>query len=408
MASPTTIAVLATLDSKGEEAAYLRDEIAAAGLQPMLVDVGVGGEAALAADISRDQVAAAAGTGVAALLDGDVTTAEALSAMAQGAGVLLAQWVKDEAIAGALGLGGGKGTALIAQAMRSLPIGFPKLLVSTAASGNTRRFLGSKDIWIVSPVTDLMGVNRINQGILRQAAAAICAMALLPREAESAPSRPALALTSYGVTTPAAERCKALAEELGYEVLVFHARGTGGQAMEELIEREVFAGVLDLTLSELADEVAGGIASAGPQRLEAAGRVGIPQVVAPGALDVVNFGPPGTVPEKLAGRVFYPHSSSATLMRTNAQESAELGQLVARKLNAATGPVAVLIPLEGYSALDVSGKPFYDPDANAAFVEALEAALSADVILVKLPYHVNDPLFAEQMVGTLDRLIAGR
>jgi uncharacterized protein (UPF0261 family) len=408
MASPITIGVVATLDSKGEEAAYLRDEIAAAGLRPLVLDVGVRGQPAFPADVNREQVAAAAGTSVADLLSADRTSADALSTMAQGAGELLADMVEAGTIAGVLGLGGGKGTALIAQAMRRLPIGFPKILVSTAASGNTRRFLGSKDIWIVSPVTDLMGVNRINRGTLRQAAAAICAMARLPRETESTLDRPAVALTSYGVTTPAAERCKALAEERGYEVLVFHARGTGGLAMEELIERRVFAGVLDLTLSELADEVAGGIASAGAQRLEATGRAGIPQVVAPGALDVINFGPPSTVPEKHAGRVFYPHSASATLMRTSAEESAELGRLVAAKLNAATGPVAVLIPLEGYSALDADGKRFHDPDANAAFVEALEGALSPGITLLKLPHHVNDPAFADQMVQTLDSLIGGQ
>jgi len=399
------VALIGTLDSKSEEIAYVRDETMTRGIKPLVIDVGIRGEPGFAPDISREQVAAAAGTTIDALLSADATTADALATMARGAGVILIGLHAQGVIAGVLGLGGGKGTALISQAMRALPIGFPKVIVSPNASGNTRRFVGSKDIWMVSPITDLMGLNRINRRILQQAAAAICAMAQSPEQPRVDSPRLEVALTSYGVTTPAAERCKALAERLGLEVLVFHARGTGGQAMEELVRRGVFAGVLDLTLSELANEVAGGIASAGLHRLEAATEVGVPQVVVPGALDVINFGPPGTIPERYSGRVFYPHSASATLMRTNAEESVELGRLIATKLNAARGPVAVLIPLLGFSALDREGKAFYDPGANAGFIDSLEKAISPEVAVRKLPYHVNDPSFADEMVQTLGTML---
>ncbi len=403
----TMVALLGTLDSKSEEIAYVRDEMLSQGVTPLVMDVGIRGEPGFPPDIRREQVANAAGANMDNLLTADSTTADLLTTMAQGAGELLKQLHADGSIQGVIGLGGGKGTALISQAMRELPIGFPKLIVSPNASGNTRRFVGSKDIWMASPVTDLMGLNRINRRILQQAAAAICAMAQLPEGPKVSSRRPALALTSFGVTTPAAERCKALAEQLGFEVLVFHARGTGGQAMEELIQRGVFAAVLDLTLSELADEMAGGIASAGPHRLEAAGEVGIPQVWVPGALDVINFGPPGTVPERYSGRVFYPHSASATLMRTNVEESIALGRMLAAKANAARGPVAVLIPLRGFSALDMEGKPFHHPEADAAFVRMLEQSLSPHVTVRKLPLHINDPGFADEVVQTLASLMGG-
>jgi uncharacterized protein (UPF0261 family) len=402
-----TIALLATLDSKGQEIACVRDVVVGQGIQTLIIDVGVRGSPTVTPDVSRQQVAIAAGTTLDALLQAKLTSADALSTMARGASVLLKQFCAEGSIAGVLGLGGGKGTALIAEAMRALPIGFPKVLVSTAASGDTRRFIGSKDIWMISPVTDLMGLNRINRTILEQAATAICAMATLP-VGETASKQPAIALTSYGVTTQASERCKALAERLGFEVIVFHARGTGGQAMEELIERGVFAGILDLTLSELANELAGGNASAGPQRLEAAGRAGIPQVIVPGALDVINFGPPNTVPDKYKGRKLYPHSASATLMRTDRDESAELGQIVANKLNAARGPVSVLIPAKGFSALDRENQPFYDPQADTAFAQSLEGHLLSTVAVRKLPWHINDPEFADEVVRTLASMMAGQ
>jgi uncharacterized protein (UPF0261 family) len=404
----TTVVLLGTLDSKSEETAFVRDELLTRGISPLVIDVGVLGEPGLHPDIDRREVAVAAGAAFEDLLIGDRTTADVLSVMARGASALLCRLYQEGAISGVMGLGGGKGTALIAEAMRALPIGFPKVIVSPNASGNTERFVGSKDIWMVSPVTDLMGLNRINRRTLAQGAAAICAMATLPPDAQVGSPKPAIALTSYGVTTPAAERCKALSEQLGFEVLVFHARGTGGRAMEELIRGGTFVAVLDLTLSELADEVAGGTATAGPHRLEAAGETGIPQVVAPGALDVINFGPPGTVPERYAGRLFYPHSTSATLMRTNAAESARLGQLVAAKLNLAKGPVTVLIPSRGFSALDAEGKPFHDPAADAAFVRALQESLSPEVTLIELPCHVNDPAFADQMVQELARMVGSR
>ncbi len=326
--------------------------------------------------------------------------------MARGATAVLTRLFAEGRVQGVLALGGSGGSAIATQAMRALPVGVPKLMVSTLASGDTRPYVGAVDVTMMYPVVDIAGINRISARILANAAAAIAGMAR--RYAAAAPAvddRPLIGATMFGVTTPCVTAARRRLEERGYEVLVFHATGTGGQAMEALARGGYLAGVLDITTTELADELVGGVLSAGPERLEAAGEAGLPQVVSLGALDMVNFGPLDTVPERFRGRRLYQHNPTVTLMRTTPEECAELGRIVARKLNRARGPLAVFIPLRGVSAIATEGGPFYDPEADRALVESLRAELRPDVEVHALDMDINDPRFAEAMADRLDELI---
>jgi uncharacterized protein (UPF0261 family) len=285
--------------------------------------------------------------------------------------------------------------------MQALPVGVPKLMLSTMASGDTSSYVGSTDITMMASITDIAGVNSISAQILANAAAAMVGMVkAAPVELEGA--RPLVAATMFGVTTPAVTAARTDLEERGYEVLVFHCTGTGGRAMENLIEAGFFDGVLDLTTTELCDELVGGVLSAGPDRMGAAARTGVPQVVSLGALDMVNFGAPDTVPAKFAGRIMYEHNPSVTLMRTTPEESAELGRQIAEKLSTATGPTTLFIPLKGVSMIAVEGQPFYDPDADAALFGAIRDHLPDSVDLVEMDCDINDPAFAKAMAETLD------
>ncbi len=297
-------------------------------------------------------------------------------------------------------LGGSAGTAIATAAMRALPYGFPKLMVSTLASGDIKPYVGTKDICMMPSVLDIAGLNRVSRRILSNAAGAICGM-VASEPAVALDQKPAIAATMFGVTTPCVTAARRILEERGYEVLVFHATGTGGQAMEQLIEDGAFQAVLDVTTTELADELVGGVMSAGPHRLEAAGRKGIPQLVCPGAIDMVNFGPAETVPAQFRSRNLYLHNPSVTLMRTTPEECAEIGRITAIKLNRASGPVTVLIPLQGVSAIDKAGGPFYSPEALNAYRRALKATLSPAIRLVELDAHINDESFARAAVDLL-------
>jgi uncharacterized protein (UPF0261 family) len=277
--------------------------------------------------------------------------------------------------------------------MRALPYGFPKLMVSTLAAGDIKPYVGTKDICMMPSVLDIAGLNRVSRRILSNAAAAICGM-VAAEPARAREDKPAIAATMFGVTTPCVTAARRILEEKGYEVLVFHATGTGGQAMEQLIEEGAIQAVLDLTTTELADELAGGVMSAGPHRLEAAGRKCIPQLVCPGAIDMVNFGPAETVPLKFRSRKLYVHNSTVTLMRTTPEECAEIGRITATRLNRASGPVTVLIPLQGVSAIDKLGGPFYSPEALNFYCRALKATLNSGIHLVELDAHINDDSFA--------------
>lgn len=407
MPIPKTVVILGTLDTKGYEVQYVKTLVERRGHRVLVVDTGVRGEPAFAADVSRAEVAAAGGADVRELAAaGD--RGQAIAAMLKGAVAVVTRLHAEGRLDGALALGGGSGTALGSAALRALPFGVPKLIVSTKASGDVAPYVGTKDIAMLNSVTDIMGLNPLLRRVLANAAGAIAGM--VETKIEDTAVRHAVALTAFGVTTPAAMRCRELLLNAGYEPLVFHASGTGGRAMEELISQGSVDAVLDLTTTELADELCGGKQSAGPERLEAAGRQGIPQVVVPGAMDMVNFGPPETVPAKYAGRRFYRHNPNTTLMRTTAEENAILGRWVGEKLARARGKAALLLPLRGFSEYDREGGVFYDPEADAAFVEAVLATLAAQEAAVEvqqLDLHINDPAFAAQAVETLLRL-AGR
>jgi uncharacterized protein (UPF0261 family) len=286
--------------------------------------------------------------------------------------------------------------------MRALPFGLPKVMVSTKASGDVGPYVGTRDIVMFHSVTDIMGLNLLLRRVLANAAGAVVGM--LNMDVEDMAPRPTVGLTAFGVTTAAAMRCRQLLGEAGFETMVFHANGTGGRAMEELVAEGAFQAILDLTTTELPDELCGGKQSAGPGRLEAAGAHALPQVVAPGAMDMVNFGPPETVPARYAGRRFYRHNPNTTLMRTTAEENTTLGRWLGEKLARARGPVALLLPLRGFSEYDREGGVFWDPEADRAFVEAAVAAAGGGIEIQHLDLHINDPAFADRAVATLLRL----
>jgi uncharacterized protein (UPF0261 family) len=398
-----TVALLGAFDTKGGDFAFLKQRIEQNGFATLTIDFGVLGTPTLDADISRTAVAAAAGRDLAALAAGD-DRGDAVTAMTEGATAHVLRLFGQGRIHAIMAMGGGAATTLGTAVMRRLPIGFPKLMVSTLVGAtNLQPYIGSSDIVMMPSVVDVAGLNRISRMIYSGAADAICGMVNWSREAEadSAPARPLIAATMFGMTTPCLTRASKHLEARGYEVLVFHANG-GGRVMESLIEDGLIDGVLDITTTELADELLGGTRSAGPKRLEAAARKGVPQVVSLGALDAVNFGTPDTVPQRFAGRRFYRHNAQTTLMRTSPQEAAELGRIIAGKLNAAAGPVLLLLPLRGFSNLDAKGQAFEDREADAALIAALHRHVdSARVRLREVDAHINDPSFADLAAESL-------
>ena len=398
-----TVVLLGTLDTKGAEYAFLRDRVRAAGCDVILVDAGVMSASPLA-DVSADAVAAAAGADRAGLaIAGD--RGPAVAAMTRGATEIVRRLHAQGRLDGILGLGGSGGSSLVSAAMQALPVGVPKLLVSTMASGDTRPYVGTTDIAMLYSVVDIAGINGISERILSNAAAAIAGMASASASfASGIAAKPLIGATMFGVTTPCVSAARELLEARGYEVLVFHATGAGGRAMEALMQAGFITGALDVTTTELADELVGGVLSAGPDRLEAAGALGLPQVVSLGALDMVNFGPLDTVPAAFRDRNLYQHNATVTLMRTTEAECAELGRILARKLNAATGPLAVFVPTGGVSMIDAPGKPFHDPAADAALVRELKTGLRSGVEVVEMTTHINDPAFARAMAERLDEL----
>jgi uncharacterized protein (UPF0261 family) len=401
--TPKIIALLGTFDTKGEEFCFLRERIESAGLRTLMIDVGVLGDPAFAVDISAADVAAAAKENLAALR-AERDRGRSVTAMATGAQAMLGWLVEQGALHGVVSLGGSAGTAIATAAMRALPYGFPKLMVSTLAAGDTRPYVGTRDICMMPSVLDIAGLNRVSRRILSNAAGAICGM-VAAEQATAPDQKPSIAATMFGVTTPCVTAARRALEARGYEVLVFHATGTGGRAMEQLIEDGAFVAVLDLTTTELADELVGGVMSAGPHRLQGAARKGIPQVVCPGAIDMVNFGPLETVPAQFHFRNLHIHNSSVTLMRTTPEECAEIGRITAMRLNGASGPVTVLIPLRGVSALDRDGGPFFSHEALNAYRLALKAELSRNIRLVELDAHINDESFARAAADLLIELL---
>jgi len=398
-----TVAIIGTLDTKSEEFGYLRSCIESAGLGTLLIDCGVLEPTQLTPDVPRQEVAAAAGVLIEDLVAAHDRGA-AITAMTSGAVAVIQRLFREGRIAGLISLGGSAGTTIGTGAMRSLPAGLPKVMVSTLASGDVRPFVGTKDILMMYPIVDIAGLNRFSRRVLSNAAAAIAGM-VSNEWAEPAGAKPLVAATMFGVTTPCVTAARKVLEQSGCEVLVFHATGTGGMAMEELISDGYIAGVLDITTTELADELAGGVLSAGPHRLEAAGKRGIPQVVCPGAIDMVNFGPLESVPERYRGRRLHVHNANVTLMRTTPEECTELGRITAQKLSRAMGQVVFLMPLRGVSAIDAEGLPFWWPDADRAYLDALKSALDPRIRLMEVDAHINEESFSTAAASALLELM---
>lgn len=395
--------LLATLDTKGEETQYLVEQLHDLGVSVSLVDVGTYSEPVVKPDVDRDAIFAAA---VADWRDlaakGD--RGESIAAAARGAARFMAAEFEAGNVSGVIGLGGSAGTTIAASAMRQLPIGVPKLIISTLASGQVRPFVGDKDIIMMNSVVDIAGLNSINRMVFRNAAAAMAGMTSHQTRREQS-TRPVIAATMFGVTTPCVQNARKILEGAGYEVVVFHATGNGGQAMESLIREGQIAGVLDITTTELADELVGGILSAGSERLTAAAQRGLPQVVSVGALDMVNFGPRETTPEKYESRTFYQHNPTVTLMRTTAAECEQLGREIGGKISQSEGPTAVILPLAGVSAIDADEQPFCDPEARECLFHGIRNT-AVGVEIIEYPGHINDSGFAERAARKLIEMLS--
>ncbi|HLW64350.1 MAG TPA: Tm-1-like ATP-binding domain-containing protein [Gemmataceae bacterium] len=402
-----SVLLMGTLDTKGTEVAFVRDLLREAGVSVTVLDAGVLGAPAFAAEIPHEKVFEAAGTTL-ARIQKQADRGQAIEAAARGAAKIARELHASGQVHGMLALGGSAGTSIGTAAMRALPFGIPKLMVSTLASGQVQPYVGVRDIMMMHSVVDISGLNRISRTVLANAAAAMIGMIQhsFRREPKAnAEDKPLVAATMFGVTTPCVEAGRKILEANGFEVLVFHATGTGGRTMESFISDGLIRGVLDITTTELADELVGGILSAGKDRLTAAAIRGIPQVISLGALDMVNFGPPDTVPEKFKGRRFYQHNPNVTLMRTTPEENDALGKEIAEKASAAKGKTAILIPKKGVSAIDRERQPFWWPEADAALFQSLRHWLSPHVELIELELHINDAEFAETAVRTLLKLM---
>ena len=395
-----TIAIVGCLDTKGEETGFLREVIENTGNRAWVIDTGVLEPPAFEPDTSREAVAEAGGASLAELLE-KKDRGFAMTVMSAGAAAITGELFANSKIDGIIAAGGSANTTIGATAMQALPVGFPKLLVSTLACGDVSAWVGTRDITMMYSVVDIAGINRISAVILRNAANAVVAMAAGKKE-EPGDTRPLIAASMFGVTTPCVTEARRVLEEAGFEVIVFHATGAGGRTMEALISDGLFAGVLDITTTELADERVGGILSAGPGRLTAAGLNGTPQLVSTGATDMVNFG--GTTPAEFEGRLFYKHNPAVTLMRTSAEECRELGREIAEKVSGAKGPAAIMLPLSGVSAIDREGEAFDDPAAREALFDAIRHH-PAEVEVNELPLHINDPEFAVACARRLVDLI---
>jgi len=385
------------------ELAYCAEQLAATGAAVVTVDVGTSGSPTHRCGISREAVAACHPRGSDAVL-GCHDRGAAVAAMGDALSQFLIAAQLRGAVGGVLGLGGSGGTALITSAMRALPIGLPKLMVSTVASGNVAPYVGCTDITMMHSVVDVAGLNSVLRIVLSNAARALAGM--LDRQLDASTERPALGMTMFGVTTSCVDAVRTCLESDGFECLVFHATGSGGRAMEKLVDSGMLRGALDITTTEVADEVVGGVFPAGPQRFDAILSRAIPYVMSLGALDMVNFGASETVPERFRDRRLHVHNPQVTLMRTTPDENRQFARWIAAKLNRSASPVTLLIPERGLSALDREGQPFYDPLADAALFEELEAAIhpAAHRRIRRLPLHINDPAFAGALIDEFRRL----
>jgi uncharacterized protein (UPF0261 family) len=404
---PSVYAV-ATMDTKGQELAFVAECLRASGVAVVTVDVGTLSPPVVPPDVDRRTVAdchPTEGGRSAALAGGD--RGRAITAMSQALESFLTHELGSNRVAGVIGIGGSGGTALITPAMRALPIGVPKVMVSTVASGNTAPYVGSSDLTLMYSVVDVAGLNAVSRRVLANAAGAVAGM--VRNQVAYVTGKPSLGMTMFGVTTPCVSAVRQSLEGHGFDCLVFHATGTGGQAMEKLVECGLIDGVLDITTTEVADEVVGGVLPCGPLRFEAILQAKVPYVISLGALDMVNFGAIETVPERFRPRTLHVHNAQVTLMRTTPEENRRIARWMAAKLNRAVAPFRILIPQSGISTLDAPGQPFWDPQADSALFDELESAVasSPDRVIRRLPYHINELAFASAVVEeflSLDRL----
>ncbi len=397
---PMSVVIVGTLDTKGEEIDFARNILESQAVDVHIIDTGVVGEPEIEPDTTAKEVAEAGGSNLESLRD-ERNRGKAIEAMGEGAAAIVSRYHDEGTLDGILGLGGSGNTSVATTAMRALPIGVPKLMVSTVASGDTEPYVGTQDIMMMYSVADIEGINQLSGTVISNAALAMVGM-VTNDPGVTVEDRPTIGLSMFGVTTPCIQEARAWLEERGYETIVFHATGTGGQAMEQLIREGMIDGVLDVTTTEWADELVGGVLSAGPERLDAAAERGIPQVVSTGALDMVNFGPKDSVPEKFSDRRFHVHNPQVTLMRTTAEENRELGRIIAEKLNATTGPTGLVLPLQGVSMLDDEGEDFHESESDEALFDSLRGHTDDDVKLVEVDAHINDTKFARAIAKELD------
>ncbi|MBI2503411.1 MAG: Tm-1-like ATP-binding domain-containing protein [Candidatus Latescibacteria bacterium] len=401
-----TILVIGAFDTKGAEFAFLRRQILELGHRVLMVNTGVMGSTDLfPVDVEAEAVAREGGAQLEALR-AKKDRGEAMKAMSQGAALLVKKLYDQGRFDGIIGMGGTGGTSVVSAAMRGLPLGVPKVCVSTAAAGDTSAYVGTKDIAMIPSIVDVAGLNRISRPIFARAAGAICGMAAAPVPVP-ADERPILVASMFGNTTTCVNACAAALDARGYEVLVFHATGTGGRTMESLVAEGLVDAVLDITTTEWADTLCGGVFDAGPERLSAPGQRGVPHLIVPGCVDMVNFGPLSTVPQKYreSERFFYEWNPAVTLMRTNAEENRRMGRIFAEKANQAKGPVAFLLPLQGVSILDGRGQPFCDWEADQVLFAALKEDLKPGIQVVELDHNINDPQFSAKAVEMMLELI---
>ena len=394
-----TVVLIGALDTKGQEFALIKQLIEATGLQTLTVDFGVMGEPAFEPDVKRDAVAAAGGGDLTHLASGDHKD-EAMQTMATGLAVVVRRLYDEGKLDGIIGMGGTGGTSIATTGMRTLPVGAPKVMVSTVGSGDVSAYAGTKDITFMPSIVDVAGINSISRVIYTNAAGAIAGMVQAEAPA-SDDQKPLITASMFGNTTTSVDQARSVMEARGYEVLVFHATGVGGRTMESLISDGYIVGSLDITTTELADHVCGGVFSAGPERCMAASLAGIPAVIVPGCVDMANFDGIETVPDKYKDRTLYEWNPNVTLLRTNVEENRVMGQLIAAAANAATAPVAIVLPLKGVSMLDSPGGQFWDPTADQACFDAIKQNLRSGIPVYELDHNINDPEFSDKVANTL-------
>ena len=401
-----TIAVAGTFDTKGKEFLYVKELIEELGLKTYMINTGVF-NSEIEVDVSNKEIAKEAGYDIEDIVSRR-DRAMATEALSKGMELLIPRLYAEGKFDGIISFGGSGGTSLVTPAMRALPIGVPKMMVSTMASGNVSQYVGTSDIIMMPSIVDVAGLNKISKTIFKNAVLAIAGMVGMAdkiKEVEE-DEKPLIAATMFGVTTPCVDFAKEYLEERGYEVLVFHATGTGGKTMESLIDAGFFKGVLDITTTEWCDEIVGGVLGAGPNRLEAAGRNHVPQVVSVGALDMVNFGPIDTIPEKFKSRNLYKHNPTVTLMRTTVEENIKFGQKIAEKLNASFGKTVLILPLKGVSMIDAPGQPFYGSKEDEALFDTLKNNIDKDKVnIVEMDNNINEKAFAQRAAEEIIKML---